>query len=106
MNKMKILAGCWDEGTLDLVGMPESFILSARELVVMEVEEYDALVAEHDKLLDACQIALGQSSRFPCPFCDGSGTIQDSEDECRQCQWCDEKNRVRAAIAAAEKVKE
>lgn len=35
-----------------------------------------------------------------CPECDGSGATQISEDEIRQCQWCDEKKKAQALLGA------
>ncbi len=46
MFKGKIISGCWDEETIELKGMPKDFILSARQLVVLEVEEYEKLQAQ------------------------------------------------------------
>lgn len=38
-----ILSGIWSEQTITLKGMPEDFVLSARELVVLETDEYETL---------------------------------------------------------------
>lgn len=40
----KILTGVWEEETIILKGMPKEFVLSARELVVLEIDEYEKLV--------------------------------------------------------------
>ena len=41
-----IQSGNWDTGVLDISGMPKDFVLSARNLVVMEECEYHELVSE------------------------------------------------------------
>lgn len=43
MFKAKIITGNWEEGTLEVSGMPETFILSSREVVIMEKDEYEDL---------------------------------------------------------------
>lgn len=43
MFKGKIITGNWEEGTLEVSGMPENFILSSREVVIMEKAEYEDL---------------------------------------------------------------
>ena len=43
MFKGKILSGCWEEGTIELLGMPQEFMLSSRSLAVLELNEYDTL---------------------------------------------------------------
>ena len=53
MFKAKILTGCWDEKTLEVWGMPKDFILSARSLHILEVEEYDSLKAKAELLDEA-----------------------------------------------------
>jgi len=65
MFKAKILSGCWNESTLEVTGMPKDFILSARTLVVLELDEYDHLkvseklleqfLANQDSYCDACK---------------------------------------------------
>ena len=49
MFKGKIITGCWEEGTIELKGIPKDFILSARELVVLEEKEHKQLQADLDK---------------------------------------------------------
>jgi len=52
-NATIIIAGCWDEETIELRGMPKDFILSARTLVVLEEDELKQLQAENERLRDA-----------------------------------------------------
>jgi len=49
MFKGKIITGCWEEGTIELKGIPKDFILSARELVVLEEKEHKQLQTDLDK---------------------------------------------------------
>ena len=58
MFVMKIRAGNWEDGTLGLSEMPKSFILSARKVVVLEVDEYEKLKEAAPALREACKIAL------------------------------------------------
>jgi len=44
---MKIQSGNWEDGTLTLSDMPKHFILSARAVVVLEVDEYYNLRGNH-----------------------------------------------------------
>jgi hypothetical protein len=60
MLKMRIQQGDWEEGTLGLKNMPTSFILSSRELVVMEVEEYDSDQQKIKNLLAACKALISE----------------------------------------------
>ena len=39
MFKANIIGGNWEDGTLQLSGMPISFVLSARKLIVLEIDE-------------------------------------------------------------------
>lgn len=39
----KILTGVWEEETIILKGMPKDFTLSARSLVVLELDEYERI---------------------------------------------------------------
>ena len=55
MFEASILSGCWDEETIELRGMPKDFILSARKLIVLETDEYDALQAENKRLKEAIE---------------------------------------------------
>ena len=49
MFKGHIQSGQWDDGVLELSNMPIDFVLSAREVVVMDESEYADLIAERDK---------------------------------------------------------
>ncbi len=53
MFEAKILSGIWDEEIITLKGMPKDFVLSARNLVVLETEEYAELQAENKQLRKA-----------------------------------------------------
>ena len=53
MFTAKIISGCWIEGTLTLGDMPEDFVLSARKVIVLEVNEYDEMKALCRKLAEA-----------------------------------------------------
>ena len=46
MIMASILSGEWDTGILQLSGMPKDYVLSARKLMVLEIDEYDELQAE------------------------------------------------------------
>ena len=55
MFEGKIISGIWEDGTIELSGMPKEFILSARTLAVCEVTEHDTLKAKaelFDELID------------------------------------------------------
>ena len=49
MYAAKIISGCWDEETITL-GMPKDFVLSARSLMVLEVEEFKQLQSQIERL--------------------------------------------------------
>lgn len=49
MFEAKIRTGNWDEGTIELVGMPKDFILSYRILIVLEEDEYAELLKKADR---------------------------------------------------------
>jgi hypothetical protein len=51
----KIIAGCWDEQVLTLGDMPEDFVLSARKLCVMEIDEREQLETLYAKLAEVIQ---------------------------------------------------
>lgn len=51
----KILTGVWEEETIILKGMPKDMVLSARDLVVLEIAEYQ-LLKEH---YDNCPVLAG-----------------------------------------------
>ena len=62
MFEGKIISGIWEDGTIELSGMPKEFILSARTLAVCEVTEHDTLKAKselfdelRDKIKACCQ---------------------------------------------------
>ncbi len=60
------------------------------------------LIAAAPDLLAACETALGMLTHVACiQGCGGSGAIQISEDDIQQCQWCDELDSIKAAIAKA-----
>ncbi len=48
MFEAKIISGCWDEGKIELSGMPKTFVLSARNLAILELDEYNELVSSLD----------------------------------------------------------
>ena len=48
--KMRIQTGNWEENTLTLADMPKSFVLSARPIMVLELEEAGKLAEEAEKL--------------------------------------------------------
>lgn len=54
MFEAKIISGCWEEGTIELSGMPKDFILSARLLMVYEMDELNI----NTELLEACKWLL------------------------------------------------
>lgn len=54
MFKAKIISGCWDEESIELSGMPKDYVLSARQLIVLEESEYEGIVAALEKVLGLC----------------------------------------------------
>ena len=52
MFDARIITGCWEDGIIELSGMPEDFILSNRTVVVAEKEEFAKLQAEVKRLRD------------------------------------------------------
>jgi len=48
-----IQSGNWDTGVLNISGMPKDFVLSARNLIVMEEKEYHEIVSEMFKWKNA-----------------------------------------------------
>ena len=41
MEKLRTRCGNWETGELTLSGMPKDFVLSAREVVVLEIDEFE-----------------------------------------------------------------
>ncbi len=60
MFEARILSGCWDEGTIELIGMPKDFILSARTLVVLEKEEAESFDFKKWQIMKCECVPLGQ----------------------------------------------
>lgn len=56
MFEAKILSGIWEEETIILKGMPKDFVLSARNLIVLETKEHAKLQAENKRLKDIARI--------------------------------------------------
>lgn len=92
--KMKILSGNWQDGELVLKNMPKEFILSARELVVMEIPEFENLQKQRDILLAACKNFVA--------FVD---SLIGEDEKTRYLKMCMNNaagETIKAAIAAAE----
>ena len=50
MFDARIITGCWEDGIIELSGMPEDFILSNRTVVVAEKKEIAKLQAKVTRL--------------------------------------------------------
>jgi len=50
MFDARIITGCWEDGIIELSGMPEDFILSNRTVVVAEKKEITKLQAKVTRL--------------------------------------------------------
>lgn len=50
----KIVGGCWIEGQLFIGEMPKEFVLSARSVCVLELDEYEKLESLCRNLAEAC----------------------------------------------------
>jgi hypothetical protein len=97
---MRIRSGNWEEQTLTLMGMPKTFILSAREVVVVEADEYEYLISLSKLLFPKHQ------PHMECPHCkkevfEGGHDVTDLYEEkcsidpnCPIVLECDKKNVI------------
>lgn len=96
MFEAKIVSGCWGEGTLELSGMPKDFILSARPLMVLEMDELNV----NEELLEACKglfsVLTKPNDTFHCP-----DEKRCEKDSCRDCPIIQPYHKAEKVLAKA-----
>ena len=63
MFDARIITGCWEDGIIELSGMPEDFILSNRTVVVAEKKEITKLRSENKELKEYLMKKLDDQPR-------------------------------------------
>ena len=59
MFEARILSGDWDKGTITLKGMPKDFVLSARNVIVLETVEHEPLRAKSKEKIKQILMQVG-----------------------------------------------